>query len=114
MKAFHYTEVPQEGFEGLEGVSIRWVMGDNVQTPNFITRVIDLAPGANTPYHQHPWEHEAFVLDGSGTVRTPEGETELSERMCIYVPPNEEHQFLNTGDETLRFICIIPQVEQDA
>jgi mannose-6-phosphate isomerase-like protein (cupin superfamily) len=26
----------------------------------------------------------------------------------VFVPPNEEHQFTNTGDEVLRFVCLIP------
>jgi oxalate decarboxylase/phosphoglucose isomerase-like protein (cupin superfamily) len=26
----------------------------------------------------------------------------------IFVPPNREHRFMNTGDSVLRMLCIIP------
>lgn len=108
MKAFHYTEVDLQPTEGLPGASIRWAIGKNVGAPNFVTRVIEVQPGAATPRHTHPWEHEAFVLDGEGIVKTVEGDAPISPRMCVYIAPDEEHQFANTGDEVLRFLCIIP------
>jgi oxalate decarboxylase/phosphoglucose isomerase-like protein (cupin superfamily) len=30
----------------------------------------------------------------------------------VFVPPMEEHQFTNTGHEVLRFVCLIPLLEQ--
>jgi mannose-6-phosphate isomerase-like protein (cupin superfamily) len=30
----------------------------------------------------------------------------------IFVPPMEEHQFTNTGDEVLRFVCLIPLMDE--
>ncbi|NLX35445.1 MAG: cupin domain-containing protein [Chloroflexi bacterium] len=108
MKAFHYTEIEAQPTEGAPGASIRWAIGKNVGAPNFVTRVIEIEPGGATPYHQHPWEHEVFVLDGAGVVKTVDGETPISPRMCVYVSPDEEHQFRNTGDQVLRFLCIIP------
>jgi oxalate decarboxylase/phosphoglucose isomerase-like protein (cupin superfamily) len=29
----------------------------------------------------------------------------------LFVPPMEEHQVTNTGDEVLRLVCLIPLME---
>lgn len=108
MKAYHYTEVPAEPVEGSPGASIRWAIGKNVAAPNFVSRIIDLRPGAMSEYHQHAWEHEVFVLEGTGDVRDAQGRTRVEPGTCVYVEPDEIHQFINTGDATLRFLCIIP------
>ena len=108
VRAFPYTAVQAEPAEGAKGVSIRWAIGKNVGAPNFVTRVIEIEPGGATADHQHPWEHEVFVLDGTGLVKTADGSTPISPRTCVYVAPGEQHQFINNGDEVLRFLCIIP------
>ena len=109
MKAYHYTDVPAEPAEGLPGVSLRWVIGKNVGAPNFVMRVIDVAPGKATEHHAHAWEHEVFVLEGQGRVRHAAGEVTIGPGSCVYVAPDEVHQFINVGNSVLRFICIIPR-----
>lgn len=108
MKAFPYTDVPSQAVEGCPGVTIRWVIGQNVAAPNFCMRVIAVQPGASTEYHEHPWEHEVFVLEGEGIVRDANGETPIGPGSCVYVKPGEIHCFTNNGSTTLRFICVIP------
>jgi quercetin dioxygenase-like cupin family protein len=107
MKAFQYTEVPAQP-AAVPGVALRWVIGQNVGAPNFAMRVIEIQPGAATEYHTHSWEHEVFVLEGQGNVRDKDGETPFAPGTCVYVEPNEIHQFVNTGNSTVRIICVIP------
>jgi len=109
MRVFPLESVPAETYAGMDGVSIRWAIGENVGAPNFYLRVIQLEAGAATGYHQHPWEHEVYVLEGHGAARDAQGETPIVSGSCIYVAPNELHQFINRGDEPLRFICVIPK-----
>ena len=113
MKTYHYTKVVAEPAEGLPGVLMRWAIGKNVGAPNFVTRVIDVEPGAATSHHQHDWEHEVFVLEGEGSVRDAQGETPVGPGSCVYVEPNEIHQFINNSDRVLRFLCIIPYPPED-
>ncbi|MFO7917829.1 MAG: cupin domain-containing protein [Anaerolineae bacterium] len=113
MKIYHYETVPAETMEGLEGVSIRWAIGENVGTPNFVLRVIEVEPGAATPYHEHPWEHEAFILQGEATLRDAQGQTQAGPGTCVYVAPDEVHCFMNEGEEVLRFICVIPHPPEE-
>ena len=54
-------------------------MGDNVGAPNFTMRHFEVAPGGRTPFHAHPWEHEVYVLSGTGKVRQKGGERAPSE-----------------------------------
>lgn len=108
MKVFHYETIPAEPAEGLPGVAIRWAIGRNVSAPNFVTRIIEVQPGCATAYHQHPWEHEVVVLDGSARLRDAQGEQVAGPGACVYVAPDEWHQFANAGEGVLRIVCVIP------
>ena len=93
---------------GAEGVTIRILMGDNVGAPTFTMRHLEVAPGGRTPYHAHSWEHEVYVLSGTGKVRQKDGEREVGPGSFVYVPPDEEHNFANAGDKPFAFLCVIP------
>ena len=93
---------------GARGVSIRVLMGENVGAPTFTMRHFSLAQGGSTPYHSHPWEHEVYVLSGTGKVLRKDGETEVAKGSFVYVPLDEEHSFVNAGDNSFEFLCVIP------
>jgi quercetin dioxygenase-like cupin family protein len=94
-----------------EGITIRWAIGKPEGAPNFAMRVIEFAPGAVFTPHEHPFEHEIFVLEGAGVVEGQGGEIAMQPGMTIYVPPDEVHGYRNTGDGPLRFVCVIPHTE---
>jgi quercetin dioxygenase-like cupin family protein len=112
MKTFSFDSVPGERYAGMTGVTIRWVIGKNVEAPHCYMRVIEIEPGHATGYHEHGWEHEVFVLDGEGVVRHGDTRLPLTPGTCAYVPPDEIHQFINTGKTVFRFICVIPKPEE--
>lgn len=93
--------------EGAAGVKIRWLIKKEDGAPNFAMREFELAPGGHTPHHGHGWEHEVYVLAGEGVVAGEEGESELKAGVVVFVPPNEKHNFRNTGAEPLRFLCLV-------
>lgn len=97
------TEIP--------GVALRTVISP-AEAPRFSMRVFEVAPGSSTPYHNHWWEHEVFILAGRGRVRGPEGERDLSPEDVVYVPGGEDHCFVNAGPGLFRFICVIPHVPE--
>ena len=97
--------------EEAPGVDMRVVIGAKENAPNFVMRVFDVKPGSSTPYHSHNWEHEVYVLSGHGTVRGESSETPLETGSVVYVAPEEQHCFSNTGDEPLRFVCVIPRTD---
>jgi quercetin dioxygenase-like cupin family protein len=93
---------------GAEKARIRWLITREDGAPTFAMREIEVDPGGRTPYHSHPWEHEAYVLEGTGVVAGKKGEIPLGPGSVVFVPGGEEHNFKNTGRGTLRFLCLIP------
>ena len=91
------------------GVTMRVVIGPAQAAPFFNMRVFEVQPGHATPHHSHWGEHEVFVLAGQGACKTEQGEVKVSHGSTVFVPGGEMHQFRNTGDEVLRFICLVPQ-----
>ncbi|MCK5317971.1 MAG: cupin domain-containing protein, partial [Anaerolineales bacterium] len=48
------------------------------------------------------------ILTGQGVVVGEQGATPIVEESVIFIPPNETHCLVNTGNEPLRFICVVP------
>lgn len=94
-----------------EDKSMRWVIGKPEGAPNFAMRVIEFQPGAVFDTHEHPYEHEIFVLEGEGVVKGPDGELAMRPGVAIYIPPDEPHGYRNVGKGVLRFVCVIPHTE---
>lgn len=69
-----------------------------------------LQPGkSNYPYHQHYGREEAFyIISGTATLRTPEGEIEVKEGDIIVFPANEKgaHMLTNTSNAPVLYIDI--------
>ena len=94
--------------EGAKDVEIRWLISKDDGAQNFAMRMFELQPGGHTPLHTHPQEHEVFVLEGEGTFVFESQGHPFGAEYVIYVPPNKEHRFMNTGESVLRMLCIIP------
>ncbi|MBO8160182.1 MAG: cupin domain-containing protein [Thermosipho sp. (in: Bacteria)] len=88
----------------------RILIGSKDGAKKFVMRLFKLKPGANTPYHTHDWEHEIFVVKGKIQAVSKDGKYEAEEGSFIFVPANEEHQFVNIGDVDAEFICVIPYI----
>jgi quercetin dioxygenase-like cupin family protein len=105
IKDFHDVEAQPAA----DGVTMRLVIGPQDGAPVFNMRVFEVQPGCGSPYHSHWWEHEVFVLAGRGVVKGTEGEAPIGHGSVVWVPRGEMHQFRNTGDDVLRFLCLVPQ-----
>ncbi len=111
MKLFLHQTVPAMPvqMEGAVGCRIRRLIGPEDGANRFIMRLFELDPGGHTPHHQHDYEHEVFVLEGIGQVVDGQQQVHpLQPGTVVFVPPNETHQFRNTGSGLLRFLCLIP------
>ena len=110
MKHVHYTEVelekPKE--DGIKDVMMRWLITKKDGAENFAMRIFEVKPGGYTPLHQHDWEHEVFILEGNGAIKNKNKEEPFKQGDVLFIPPMEWHQFVNTGDGTVKFICLIP------
>lgn len=95
--------------DGVKGASIRWLIGEGSNAPHFYLRQFEIEPQGHTPLHTHPWEHEIFVLEGKGQLNTGGKSHPLEPGSFALVLPNEQHQFENIGQSTLKFLCLIPK-----
>ncbi len=109
MKVFHYRDVKAEDAEeGASKLKVRWLITKDMGAENFAMRLFEMKPGGYSPLHSHPWEHEVFILEGEGLVVSEEEERKFRAGDVIFIPPNERHQLKNTGQKTVKFLCLIP------
>jgi len=94
--------------EGAEKVVIRRIFTEAEGAPTFAMRLFELAPGGNTPLHRHPHEHEVYIVEGRAEMTTEEGAVSLQSGDAILVYPEALHNFKNTGESPLRFLCFVP------
>jgi quercetin dioxygenase-like cupin family protein len=110
LKHIHYSEVELEepAEEGVKDVKIRWLISKKDGAENFAMRLFEIKTNGHTPFHQHDWEHEVFILKGNGTAKKELNEEAFKEGDVFFIPSMEWHQFVNTGQETLKILCLIP------
>lgn len=113
MKVQHYTEVTPINVEEIEeathGMTIRRVISTVDGATDFVMDVFEIEPGGHSALHTHPWEHQAFVISGTGVLVGDDGEAPFNVGDVIFIPSGEIHQFRNTGSVPVEFICLIPK-----
>ena len=107
-KSLHVRTVDYDDGETVRRAQKRVLMGPEDGETSFVMRRFTLGVGGHTPYHIHPWEHQVYVLAGSGEVRFDGGSTPVEPGDYAFVPPMDEHQFVNMGQSPLEFICVVP------
>lgn len=98
--------------EGAVGAKMRMLIGPDDGATVFYMRQFEIAPGGSTPHHTHDYEHEVLILSGEAVVKSEQGDRPCRTGDVVWVPPNEKHQFRNTGPDPLQFICLIPAPQQ--
>jgi quercetin dioxygenase-like cupin family protein len=103
----HYKDVKPGTYAGIpDGVEMREMITGQDGAPNFSMRVFDLEAGTSTPFHSHEWEHEVFIVKGTGRVKTEGKETPFNPGDTVYVAPHEKHCFV--ADGPAQFVCVVP------
>ncbi len=99
--------------EGAMDVKKKVLIGPDDGSDNIIMRHFIIAPGGNTPFHQHNYEHVVKIENNKGIAIDDNGnEYEVKKGQSIFVKPNEKHQFRNPYSEDFEFTCIIPNPEK--
>ena len=94
--------------EGVDGVTMRLMVGRADGAPNFSMRHFTVESGGHTPRHAHNYEHEVYVVSGEARLEHGGEFHELAAGDVVFIEPNVIHQFRNEGDEPLRFLCLVP------
>jgi len=106
----HADEVPSQTvtMEGVERTAIQWLVSKDDGAPTFALRRFTMNQGGRIPLHDHPWEHEIYILSGRARAFTDSGETNVGPGDVLYIPPDEPHGYECTSDEALVFLCVVP------
>ena len=110
MKVINYKNIPPVALdnEAVKNIAGRVLIGKEDKAEHFCMRLFEMGPGGHTPEHSHDWEHEVFIHAGKGDVLIQDTRYPLETGSAVLVPANTIHQFRNTGDEALVFICLVP------
>lgn len=95
--------------EGIQGASKQVPIGKQDGAPNFSIRVFTLEPDGHTPHHSHASEHLNYILEGSGELMEGDQPRQISKGDFVLIKPDEKHQFRNTGEKPLVFMCMVPK-----
>ena len=93
-----------------EGPGARLV-GLNDNAPTCTLSYSEIYPGKTSSHHIHEWEHEVYIVKGSGTLVCDGQEYPVKAGDAMFIPPNVDHYTLNNGGEgVLRRIEINPLI----
>ncbi len=84
------------------------VLGPEAGSATSVLLMVHHQPGESSPDHVHPWEHMAYITEGSGVV-TVEGEQyPIKTGDAVLVPGGARHQFTNTGEVLMSRVTVNP------
>ena len=91
------------------GVAIRWLLTEEDGAPLFEMRYFEIRKGMSTSGRPHAFEHEVYVVRGQGKIEGDDETVAINPGDAILIYPGEKHKFINTVEEPLGFICLIPK-----
>jgi len=91
------------------GNKMYWMLTREIGARGFELRYVEIPPGGQSSYGRHAHEHEVFVVEGEGMIKFKEGQERLRPGRAVFVPGQEEHQWINTSPKRpLGFVCVVP------
>ena len=98
-----------EIIDGGEGTMIRQVFHPH-NTSNGIRYSIshsELKPGKKSKLHKMKTSEVYYILQGEGILQIDDDTFKVSKDQAIYIPPHSKQCIENTGNDELRFLCIV-------
>lgn len=87
------------------------VITANDGAPGFAMRLFEIGADGHTPFHAHDWEHEVYIIEGTGFLVEENKKTEIKKSDFLYISPGEKHQF-QAGKTGMKMICVVPNKGQ--
>ncbi|MBB3929960.1 quercetin dioxygenase-like cupin family protein [Kaistia hirudinis] len=80
----------------------------DVDAPEVLTLMVEIPPGAETGWHEHPYPAYAYILQGTIEVQTAGGEKRIFKAGDSFAEMvNRPHDGRVVGDETVRILMIV-------
>ena len=95
---------------GSTKTTIQWLTSQADEAAKwFAMRRFEVQPGGHIGMHQHPWEHEIYILSGKGyLIDGDNNKIPVRAGDAVLVPGNIPHAYGVEGDEPLVFLCNTP------
>jgi mannose-6-phosphate isomerase-like protein (cupin superfamily) len=92
--------------EQLPFVGMSYEFVGETQGAPFSAYIVQAKPGQGPPLHKHPYVEVAFTLEECATITVGDEQREVKAGGIVVIPVNTPHQFVNSGETTLRQIDI--------
>jgi len=94
----------------VQGITMKVLVSPKEGWEGHVMRVFEVEPQGFTPKHSHPWPHINYIIKGHGELMIDGETTTITPGSYAYVPSDTLHQFRNVGEQSLEFICIVPEI----
>jgi quercetin dioxygenase-like cupin family protein len=94
----------------IQGILMHVLIGPKDGAPTFVMRYFQVPPGEQTFFHTHDHEHGILILHGKAQIQINENLRELAPLDAIFISGEDLHRVINTGEDPLGFICVIPKL----
>ena len=113
MKIRHYDEPEEQEVTKANSTktTIRWLVTKEDGSDFASLRRFEIQVGGQIGLHDHPEDHHYYVLEGEAELIKEDGlKIGIQKDDIVYIPPNEKHGIINTGDGPFIFLCVIPNL----
>ena len=93
---------------GAKNTKLKTLVGGEDGAMTTSLHEIIVGKGGSTAMHRHDWEHQLVVESGRGRLETVEGRIALTPGDVVLVGAGEDHRFVQTGKDPLRFLVVTP------
>lgn len=106
------VEPQQTAMPGSKGAFTQWLLAQPQGAENFYMRRIIIEEGGLVPEHEHPEEHEIYILAGRGRIEAEGQVSEVKPGDFVFISGGQKHSFTNEGQGEFSFICCIPVLRE--
>ena len=98
-----------DSIQGNEGTKIKQYFHphDLTNKINYSLAQFTLEPGKKSRLHKIRSSEIYYILEGNGNLNVDEYTYHLEKDDSVYVPPNSKQFIENSGDNDLKFLCIV-------
>ena len=83
--------------EHFDGTNAARLINLNDNPPTCTLSYSQIEPGKTSAHHIHEWEHEVYIIEGTGTLFCDGKEYPVKAGDAMFIPPNVDHYTLNNG-----------------
>ena len=80
-----------------DGINAARLINLDDNPPTCTLSYSQIEPGKTSSHHIHEWEHEVYIIEGTGTLFCDGKEYPVKAGDAMFIPPNVDHYTLNNG-----------------